>query len=472
MTAWKYHWFCIPTLIFCVLEIALLLWSWGNRGEPKERGGSHISPLMVAIAAYIAFTLCSSVVSSFQGTLIGLYRYDGALTTLLYGVAALLLMRVFRFKRWMLNLFTCSVSLFCGIGLMQLTGRNPLSLFPAGMTFYDAGVKFAGEFWSTIGNSDYCSAFLSLAAGVLLSAAIRDRSRLSILYGAAASLCVFSLEELHVAGGLTALMLGMILLPPLIIINEETLRRLGFGYSGVFVFWAMGKFLVFYDGGLAVAPSKTGFLFLGMAALFAGFALFLPREFVSDGIKMRRTLAVCSALILIAGIAFVYLSPALPSETLVQAHELLHGNADPSFGSGRIHIWRQVLGAIKEHPLFGGGPDTLGARGLEGFSRYDDTLGLMIVSTIDAAHNEYLNIWANQGLLALLSYLAILGICIRRVWVKPDSCQTAVAGAGMLFYLIQAFFGIAFCSTTVYLWLAVALIGNDIYIYNNVGGKL
>ena len=128
MTLWKYRWFVFPTAAFCILEIALLLWSWVNRGESKERCGSHI-------AAYIVFTLCSSVVSSFQGTLIGLYRYDGALTTLLYGVAALLLMRVFHFKRWMLNLFTCSVSLFCGIGLMQLTGRNPLSLFPAGITF-------------------------------------------------------------------------------------------------------------------------------------------------------------------------------------------------------------------------------------------------------------------------------------------------------------------------------------------------
>lgn len=106
---------------------------------------------------------------------------------------------------------------------------------------------------------------------------------------------------------------------------------------------------------------------------------------------------------MICGLALVYFVPDLGSTTLNEAHALLHGSVSDKAGSSRIFIWKQVWQCILEKPFFGGGPDTLAFRGLEGFSRYNETIGQTISVGIDTAHSEYLNIWVNQGLFALLA---------------------------------------------------------------------
>ena len=42
-----------------------------------------------------------------------------------------------------------------------------------------------------------------------------------------------------------------------------------------------------------------------------------------------------------------------------ELHSIMHGEISTTFGSGRIHIWEQVLSAVPEHLLFGTGPDTM-----------------------------------------------------------------------------------------------------------------
>lgn len=176
--------------------------------------------------------------------------------------------------------------------------------------------------------------------------------------------------------------------------------------------------------------------------------------------KYRRAAAVtlgAALLVLAARIAFV---PGLPG-IFGEAHALLRGEADDSFGSGRVFIWRSVWQAVKERPLFGGGPDTLSRRVTAYFERYDETRGLVIRSGIDAAHNEYLNILANQGVLALLCWLGALGCsAVRFVRRGAESCAALLCGAAVLGYCVQALFGISMCLTTPYFLIAWAILEN------------
>ncbi|MBR4231689.1 MAG: O-antigen ligase family protein, partial [Oscillospiraceae bacterium] len=122
-----------------------------------------------------------------------------------------------------------------------------------------------------------------------------------------------------------------------------------------------------------------------------------------------------------------------------------------------IYIWRNCLKLFPERPLFGGGPDTLGAREIPPFIRWDPDQG-MLKRGIDAAHNEYLNILVNQGLLALLAYLSALAACAV-VWYRTaEDPAAAVAGGAVLFYCIQAFFGISMCLSAPYMWLALGIL--------------
>ena len=125
---------------------------------------------------------------------------------------------------------------------------------------------------------------------------------------------------------------------------------------------------------------------------------------------------------------------------LGEAHEILQGRAEDEFGSGRVFIWKNVWQAVKERPLFGGGPDTLSHRITAYFERYDEATNIMRRSGIDTAHNEYLNILANQGIFALLCWLAALGY----------SAVRFVRTAG----------GISMCLSTPFFLIAWAILEN------------
>ena len=144
---------------------------------------------------------------------------------------------------------------------------------------------------------------------------------------------------------------------------------------------------------------------------------------------------------------------------LGESHALLHGRAEDDFGSGRIYIWKNVWQAVKERPLFGGGPDTLSRRITAYFERYDEAGHIVRRTGIDTAHNEYLNILANQGLFALLCWLGALGCSavrfVRRAGERPAAL---ICGSAVLGYCVQAFFGISMCLSTPFFVIAWAML--------------
>lgn len=143
----------------------------------------------------------------------------------------------------------------------------------------------------------------------------------------------------------------------------------------------------------------------GLLGTAAGLVLPLPLALDE---KKRRAATIIIGGVLLAAFLAVFLLPGLPG-VLGEAHALLHGRAENDFGSGRIYIWKNVWQAVKERPLFGGGPDTLPRRITAYFERYDEAGHIVRRTGIDTAHNEYLNILANQGLFALLCWLGALG---------------------------------------------------------------
>lgn len=140
-----------------------------------------------------------------------------------------------------------------------------------------------------------------------------------------------------------------------------------------------------------------------------------------------------------------------------ELHALLHGQAQDSFGSGRIYIWRSVLELVPQHLLLGAGPDTLSAAAVEPFSRYDAALGATIVSYIDTAHSEYLNILYHQGIIALAAYLAAIGFALRR-WIRTHTPAADMLAAALVCYAIGAMFGISMCVNAPFFWLTMALL--------------
>ena len=193
----------------------------------------------------------------------------------------------------------------------------------------------------------------------------------------------------------------------------------------------------------------------GLGGIGAGLLLALPMTFKKK--RARLIYAGVLTVLLLAALLTIY-AVDLPG-MLHEVHNILHGDLDSSFGSGRIHIWKETAAKAVTRPLLGFGPDTMINGGLAPFRRYNAELGITLVARIDTAHNEYLNIWYHQGILALGAYIWLLVLLARR-WTAsaPVDGTTLALGAGIIGYCAQAFFGLSMCITAPFFWTALGLL--------------
>lgn len=349
------------------------------------------------LCGYLLCTAISTLLSKHpMESLFGMKRLDG-LFTIGLSVLCFLLVSVFgQARQWLVYLLGGTMTFFCLLCLLQMQGENPFQLYPAGLNYFDKGIKYSGAYLGTIGNTDLVAALLCVAVPVFIVFLLRmrGRRRFLLLLPLTLSLCV--LVQMDVRAGWVGICGGCMLMLPVVLPIHQRAR----------------KVLVACIAGLCVTMAAVLWLY----------------DFGGTG-------------------------------TLYEAHMLLRGHAQDSHGTGRIYIWKKTFEIVPEALLFGGGPDTLSLRLNAVFHRYDPALNLNIVGVVDVAHNEYLNILANQGLLALAAYLGALGTSLVK-WVRSSGRNPAVAmgGAAMLCYSMQAFFGISMLLTAPYFWLAWALL--------------
>jgi O-antigen ligase len=139
----------------------------------------------------------------------------------------------------------------------------------------------------------------------------------------------------------------------------------------------------------------------------------------------------------------------------------------------RVNLWLTSLKMIAAHPFWGIGPgffrDVFDAYKVEGF--YD---------TIAHAHNDYLNLAANAGILTLLGWLAIWGewfaAAIRAIKISSDNFERSVVWGTLLSMSGILFAALFQCYYTDLenniVWWFVAILGyqsSQILLHNKKG---
>lgn len=357
---------------------------------------SDLRPAQICAALYLVFTLIATLASPYRSEAwLGASRGEGFFAIALYVLTFLCVSQFARPRAWMAHLLGASCVLFSLVSLLQLRSVNVFSLFPEGLTYWDGNVSYRGQYIGTIGNVDHVAAFLSLAIPILACAVLRMEGRRRLWLLAPLALLVYVLVRIRVAAGLLAVGAGALLCLPVVLPGPRRRRLLAFAVL--------------------------------LAVIAAGLVLLRGRDF--------------------------------GNQTLHEAHELLNGRWSPRFGSGRLYIWSETLRRAAQRLPFGYGPDTMILTEIEPFRRYDARLGRTIVSLIDSAHNEYLNILFHQGVFALLAYLGMI-VSALSGWLRraPERPAAAILGCGVLCYCIQALFGISQVITTPFFWVALALL--------------
>ncbi len=165
ITRAKFLFFVIATGVWLVSVAALLLIG-AARGE---RYPITIRPAHIAMAAFLAFGAISAAFSEYGAVcLIGADRYDGYLSTVLYGAiffGVSLLAEPRPRYAWALG---ASAAVCSGIVLLQLYGLDPFRLYPEGTNYYDKYALLNSAFLGTLGNAGVTSAYLCLAAPILV----------------------------------------------------------------------------------------------------------------------------------------------------------------------------------------------------------------------------------------------------------------------------------------------------------------
>lgn len=202
-------------------------------------------------------------------------------------------------------------------------------------------------------------------------------------------------------------------------------------------------------GGVLVLAGLRG----GLLSAAGGTVLTLPGLLRLDR-KKRWIYWAALALAVLAALTVVYLVPA--GGTLGELHAMLRGEWSDSYASGRIYIWKQVLPLAGQRPLMGFGADTLGQQGLQFTKSLPD--GGVLERSIDCAHSEYLNIWVNQGLPALLCLLGGAGFTWEKSRKTGGRAAIPLRGA-FLAYGISALTGVSMPGSTAFFWICWGLLG-------------
>jgi O-antigen ligase len=163
------------------------------------------------------------------------------------------------------------------------------------------------------------------------------------------------------------------------------------------------------------------------------------RHHLMRGILLRGAMALAFALILLVG-AIAVGGPGVFNRLLGTVN-----TADPT--TGRSHFWNVTLDVIKQHPLIGSG---LGSFSVI-YTRYDSRNGLY---RLEQAHNDYLQILADAGIIGGLLGLAFLIILFRRGFarrVTDDKFRRGVATgalAGCFAVLVHSAFDFTLHTTS------------------------
>ena len=407
---------------------------------------------------FLFFVTVSALLSEYQGTFRGAFRQEGVLTIAIYVLMCIFLSKYFRPQRWMLFVLGGSTVLYCLLSFVQLTGLNPFLLYPQGFNYYGADIYYSGRFLGTIGNVGLGGGFLSIIVGVFAMSLIKFEFAKKWLLVIPFFMAVLLIFEMRVDAALLALAVGFLLMLPVAVSSAAALLRTLIVTAVMAAAFMLSQVLVFYDGGLGLATPHPVIALAVLLLIII--TVFAAKYDVKISASWLRNCAVGFVVVVLClSLFYVWSFGDRHSGMIFEASEIMHGQWSDEFGTWRVYIWRNVIEGIEaENLLFGTGPDTLGFWDTEPFIWHDPLMGTTHDVTIDTAHNEYLQILATGGLLSLLAYLGVLIYIAIQWFSRPDNALLAVSGAGVLFYCIQAFFGISMFISAPFFWTCLAVV--------------
>lgn len=391
-----------------------------------------------ALGAVVATSVVSTVTSlSPAMSLWGLGGYYGGCMMVLFTAVGYLAVRAFAPQKLLNGLTFCA-----GITTALVTVLYVLNIFNIDLigTYADTAVVERAQFFSTLGQKNFCSGFMAFALPLVFYAFLVARgARHTVFYGVPAFFGGLALAVVDADGLALGIGTAVLVLLCQKIFTTRTLRRLM--VIGMFFFADAGwmqymRTHVYTQGGKPILAAFGHYAQLGFAVCAAVWAVlfFALRSREIPLWKAGRVLAAIAVTLGVVLVALANFMPGFPS--LGKLDDLLVFNDD--WGTYRGTAWRISWSAWTAQPfwrkLLGVGPGMMHTAVAQ-WAGADITARM---KTFYAAHNEYLELLLTSGVLGLAAWVWFVTAHLRKAaqnWLRPGVAPVTLA---LVSYLAHA----------------------------------
>ena len=391
-----------------------------------------------ALGAVVATSVVSTVTSlSPAMSLWGLGGYYGGCMMVLFTAVGYLAVRAFAPQKLLNGLTFCA-----GITTALVTVLYVLNIFNIDLigTYADTAVVERAQFFSTLGQKNFCSGFMAFALPLVFYAFLVARgARHTVFYGVPAFFGGLALAVVDADGLALGIGTAVLVLLCQKIFTTRTLRRLM--VIGMFFFADAGwmqymRTHVYTQGGKHILAAFGHYAQLGFAVCAAVWAvLFFALR--SREIPLWKAGRVLTAIAVTLGVVLVALANFMPGfPSLGKLDDLLVFNDD--WGTYRGTAWRISWSAWTAQPfwrkLLGVGPGMMHTAVAQ-WAGADITARM---KTFYAAHNGYLELLLTSGVLGLAAWVWFVTAHLRKAaqnWLRPGVAPVTLA---LVSYLAHA----------------------------------
>ena len=426
----------------CTLCWAFALWlgalaAVGARPLPGRLPWRSDHALWALGAVVVSGVVSTALSLSPQASFWGLGGYYGGCMMVLFTAAVYLAARAFAPQKILNGMAFC-----LGITTALVTVLYVLNIFNIDLigTYADTAVVERAQFFSTLGQKNFCSGFMAFALPLVFYAFLTARGvRHTVLYGIPAffgglALAVVDAEGLALGIGAAVLVLlcqkGF---------TTRTLRRVA--VIGAFFFFNAGwmqymRTHVYTQGG---KPMLAALGHVGWTGFFVCLAVWAVLYFGLRGreIPLYKAGRAVAGVMLLGAVVLALLAnfwPGFPS--LGRLDDVLIFNDD--WGTYRGIAWRITAETWLAQPLwrklFGVGPGMMHTA-VAAWAGADITARM---KTFYAAHNEYLELLLTTGVAGLAAWLWFVAVHLRKAaknWLRPGVAPVTLA---LVSYLAHA----------------------------------
>ena len=391
-----------------------------------------------ALGAVVATGVVSTVTSlSPAMSLWGLGGYYGGCMMVLFTAVGYLAVRAFAPQKLLNGLTFC-----VGITTALVTVLYVLNIFNIDLigTYADTAVVERAQFFSTLGQKNFCSGFMAFALPLVFYAFLVARGvRHTVLYGVPAFFGGLALAVVDADGLALGIGAAVLVLLCQKIFTTRTLRRLM--VIGMFFFADAGwmqymRTHVYTQGGKPILAAFGHYAQVGFAVCAVVWAVlfFTLRSREIPLWKAGRVLTVIAVTLGVVLVVLANFMPGFPS--LGKFDDLLVFNDD--WGTYRGTAWRISWSAWTAQPfwrkLLGVGPGMMHTAVAQ-WAGADITARM---KTFYAAHNEYLELLLTSGVLGLAAWVWFVAVHLRKAaqnWLRPGVAPVTLA---LVSYLAHA----------------------------------